>query len=126
MRPDKNSVSIDKKIIIILNQLFEIERKTRGSDEYNKISRNLERIKDALALDNQGAELFYEDPTGDKYSDTRNDLEAHIVGDETENLVVIDVIKPIIRYGNRQLGLTQVIQRGVVSVESQNKTKEEK
>lgn len=125
MRQDKGSTSLDKKVITILNQLFEIERRTKANDQYEKISRNIERIKDALSQDIQNGEIFYEDPTGEAYSDTRTDLEVHIIGEETENLKVVDVIKPIIRFGNRQLGLTQVIQRGVVSVESQN-NKEEK
>jgi hypothetical protein len=126
MRPTAGEISIDKKILTILNQLFDIERKIDGTEELKKIARNLDRIKDALSLNVNGVEIFYEDPTGEKYTETRNDLEAHIVGESTNDLIVIDVIKPIIRYGNKQLGLTQVIQRGVVSVESKAVNKEEK
>jgi hypothetical protein len=126
MQPRKSEISINKNTLIILNQLFEIERKMNGNEELNKISRNIERIKDALNMEFNGTEIFYEDPTGQQYNETRNDLEAHIVGESTDDLVVIDVIKPIIRVGNKQLGLTQVVQRGVVSVESKANHKEEK
>tara|TARA_R110002153_G_scaffold262480_1_gene423390 strand:- start:2332 stop:2712 length:381 start_codon:yes stop_codon:yes gene_type:complete len=123
---DNKNISVDKKIITILNQLFEIERKSKENGQLDKIVRNIDRIKSALIQDNQSGELFYEDPTGEEYSETRNDLEVHIVGENTQGLVVVDVIKPIIRYGNRQLGLTQVIQRGVVSVTSKENIKDEK
>ncbi|MGO4891842.1 hypothetical protein [Flavobacterium sp. W21_SRS_FM6] len=126
MKATSNEIIVDKKILTILNQLFEIERKLDGSEDFNKISRNISRIKDSLSQDANGQEIFYENPMGQKYTDTRNDLEAHIIGESTENLVVVDVIKPIILFGNRQLGLTQVVQRGVVSVESKSINKEEK
>lgn len=123
---DNKNISVDKKIITILNQLFEIERKSKENGHLDKIARNIERIKSALVQDNQSGEIFYEDPTGEEYSETRNDLEVHIVGENTQDLIVVDVIKPIIRYGNRQLGLTQVIQRGLVSVTSKENIKDEK
>ena len=123
---DNKNISVDKKIITILNQLFEIERKSKENGLLDKIVRNIERIKSALIQDNQSGEIFYEDPTGEEYSETRNDLEVHIVGENTQDLIVVDVIKPIIRYGNRQLGLTQVIQRGLVSVTSKENIKDEK
>ncbi|AUC87029.1 hypothetical protein CW735_01495 [Alteromonas sp. MB-3u-76] len=123
---DNKNISVDKKIITILNQLFEIERKSKENGHLDKIARNIERIKSALIQDNQSGEIFYEDPTGEEYSETRNDLEVHIVGENTQDLIVVDVIKPIIRYGNRQLGLTQVIQRGLVSVTSKENIKDEK
>lgn len=126
MKATSNEIIVDKKILTILNQLFEIERKLDGSEDFNKISRNISRIKDSLSQDANGQEIFYENPMGQKYTDTRNDLEAHIIGESTEDLVVVDVIKPIILFGNRQLGLTQVVQRGVVSVESKSINKEEK
>ena len=126
MNLDNKNISVDKKIITILNQLFEIERKSKENGHLDKIVRNIERIKSALIQDNQSGEIFYEDPTGEEYSETRNDLEVHIVGENTQDLIVVDVIKPIIRYGNRQLGLTQVIQRGLVSVTSKENIKDEK
>lgn len=104
----------------LLNQLFEIEKKlsaTETSDPSNCL-RNVGKIKDAL--EEQG--LFYEDPTGQSFKETRTDLEVTISGSGPENLRVVEVIKPIIREGSRDL--SRVSQKGIVIVESQNKQEE--
>jgi len=115
-------IKIPKLYITLLNQLFEIERKLGESEEYEKIARNIERMKDVFCSEispqDANTELFYENPMGQTYNETRNDLDAHIIGEGTENLIVVDVIKPIIRIGNRQQGLTKVVQRAMVTVES--------
>ncbi len=115
-------IQVPKLFITLLNQLFEIERKLGGSDDYEKISRNVGRMKDVICSEispqNSNTEIFYENPMGQAYDETRNDLDAHIVGEVTDNLVVVDVIKPIIRVGNRQQGLSRVVQRAMVTVES--------
>jgi len=119
---NSQEIQIPKMFITLLNQLFEIERKLGESGEYEKISRNVERMKDVFCSEispqSTNTEIFYENPMGQTYDETRNDLDAHIVGEATENLVVVDVIKPIIRVGNRQQGLTKVVQRAMVTVES--------
>ena len=51
-------------------------------------------------------------PSGEPYNETRTDCEASIAGSKVDNLVVAEVIKPIVR---RQ-GV--IIQKGVVIVES--------
>ena len=94
---------VPKMYLTILNHLYEIERKVGDLDEFKKISRNIQKIKDAFLLED-GNEIFYEDPMGQKFDETRLDLDAHIVGENTENLVVIDVIKPIIRIKYTLLG----------------------
>ncbi|MGH7984252.1 MAG: hypothetical protein ACREFF_14090 [Candidatus Udaeobacter sp.] len=60
--------------------------------------------------------LFYEDPMGQAFKETRTDLEATISGQGIDNLRVVEVIKPILRYGTRDL--STVIQKGIVVVES--------
>ena len=107
---------IDKRILSVLNNVFDIQRKISGTDAESKISRNLEKIISSFSSGNE--EFFIENPLGEKYTETRTDIEAHIVGDSTDDLTVVDVIKPIIRYGNKQLGLTSLVQRGIVTVES--------
>ncbi len=54
---------------------------------------------------------------GQQFKETRTDLDATISGSGTESLVVVKVIKPIIRAILRD-GFSQVIQKGVVIVES--------
>jgi hypothetical protein len=68
-------------------------------------------MKDALG--NLG--LFYEDPLEEPFKETRTDLEANISGQGTENLVVVEVIKPII-----QAEFSRVVQKGIVVLESKD------
>lgn len=126
--PQNPGIKIPKMFLTILNHLYEIEHKSNRLEEFNKISRNIERIKDAFREELVGAEngtgLLYEDPMGQAYDETRNDLDANISGESTESLVVVEVIKPIIWIKNPQQGLSKVVQNGVVIVESKTEQNE--
>jgi hypothetical protein len=107
--------SAPKWALTLLNQLFEIEKKltaTENSDPSNCL-RNITKMKDAL----EEVGLFYENPLGQPFKETRTDLEATISGTGVDNLCVVQVIKPIIREGKRDL--SRVSQKGIVIVESQ-------
>ena len=87
----------------LLDQLFEVERKLANIQESNSISRNLNKMKDIFEnlLSNSTSldtGFTYHDPIGEPYNETRLDLEASIAGNSSENLVIKEVIKPIIRY----------------------------
>lgn len=114
--PPRQGSAIDHKTLI--NNIFEIEKKLSRLDEDHTIDhtidRNVRRIKDAF----EKAGLTYDDPTGEPYDETRTDCEASIAGDSQENLVITEVIKPIIRVNRR--GVNHIEQRGVVIVKSQN------
>ena len=88
----------------IINQVFDIERK---STQNAPILRHIERIRTVFE------EMSYQihNPSGEPYTETRTDCEASIAGAKIENLVVAEVIKPIVR---RQ---GMIIQKGVVIVE---------
>lgn len=105
-------VEVPKWALQILNNLCDIERKLNMHGDPGNSRRNVERIKEAL----QDQKLFYEDPMGEKFSETRTDLEASIAGSGTEDLVVVEVIKPIIRLGDESY--SKVVQKGIVVVES--------
>jgi hypothetical protein len=106
----------------LLDQLFEIERKLENIEESNSISRNLNKMKDIfetnLFSSSTSSEIgfTYHNPIGESYNETRLDLEASIAGNSTENLVIKEVIKPIIRY--KSGGSTLIARKGVVVVES--------
>jgi hypothetical protein len=53
--------------------------------------------------------LTIHNPLGETYDQTRLDCEANIAGESTENLVITEVIKPIIRL--KQGGLNQIVQK---------------
>ncbi len=113
--------STSKWALTLLNQLFEIEKKLSASEtsDPSNCLRNVGKIKDAL----EEQDLFYEDPAGQLFQETRTDLEASISGLGTDNLRVVEVIKPIIREGTRDS--SRVVQKGIVIVESQPTEEEE-
>ena len=106
---------VPKSLLTAMNQLYEIEQKLKQHGDPHGLQRNVGKMKDAFdAFDTFG--LVYEDPMGQTFKETRTDLEATISGRGTDNLRVVDVIKPILRCGTRDL--STVIQKGIVVVES--------
>jgi hypothetical protein len=108
---------IPKWLLTVMNNLYEIERKLTVHGDPGNATRNVERMKDAIAAEG----LFYEDPLGQPFRETRTDLEASISGTTTENLIVAEVIKPIIRCGPSEL--SRVVQKGIVVVEGRTEEK---
>jgi hypothetical protein len=108
-----NAISeVPSWILKLLNNLCDIERKLRIHGDPGNARRNLDRIKETL----EDEKIFYEDPFGERFTETRTDLEASITGTGTENLHVVEVIKPIVRIGDKKF--SRVIQKGIVVVES--------
>lgn len=108
------TVELPKVLLLTLNQLFDMERKLTLHGDGAGVLRNVERLKDAFAVEL----LFYEDPLGQPFSETRTDLEASIAGASSENLFVAEVIKPVIRHGDK--AYSRVIQKGIVVVQSKD------
>ncbi|KAB0265538.1 hypothetical protein FEZ63_17860 [Microvirga brassicacearum] len=105
-------IQVPKTFLSILNHLYEIEKKLALHGDPGNASRNVEKIKDAFREEG----VFYEDPSGQPFKETRTDLDATISGQSTENLVVAEVIKPVIRAGLTEL--SRVVQKGIVVVQS--------
>jgi hypothetical protein len=103
---------VPKWLLSMLNQLYEIEQKLKCHGDPGNAMRNVTRIKDNL----EESGIFYEDPMGQVFKETRTDLEATISGAGTDSLVVVEVIKPIIRAGPRDL--SRIVQKGIVVVET--------
>lgn len=103
---------VAKWTLTVLNNLYEIERKLSMHGDSGNAKRNVERIKQTLLVEGL---LFYEDPLGQPFNETRTDLEATISGLSTTNLVVAEVIKPIIRFGKPEF--SRVVQKGIVVVQ---------
>jgi len=106
-----------KNLLTAINQLYEIEQKLNKHGDLSGLQRNVSKMKDAF----DAFGLTYEDPMGQTFNETRTDVEATISGSGTDNLVVVEVIKPIIRHVHRDgLGaFSKVVQKGIVIVESQ-------
>jgi len=99
----------EKNIIYLINQFFEIQQKTKSRD-LDFLDRNFTRLEEKL--EEMGFTIM--DPLGEKYKETRTDLSAHIVSENTSNLKVIEVIKPIIY--KEQDGKLELVQIGNVIV----------
>ncbi len=79
-------------IVDILNQLCELEKKVEQLSDNSKYMRNIHRIRDKFEREG----FRYHNPMHEDYTETRTDLEAEISGSCTQNLKVIEVIKPVI------------------------------
>ena len=105
-------IEIPRWTLVVLNSLYEIERKLEVHGDPGRAKRNVDRIKEEF----EQQSLIIEDPLGQPFKETRTDLEATIVGAGTENLVVTEVIKPVIRLVNGPV--SRVVQKGIVVVQS--------
>ena len=95
-----NSIEATKRIITQMKDCFYIKDDISGNE----------------------AHYYYKNPIKESYDDTRTDVNAHISGTETDNLVIIEVIKPIIRMEiNNQ---SAVVQKGIVTVANKDLNKE--
>lgn len=116
----ESQVKVTKGYLFILNQIFEIQQKAERITDPNSISRNVNKLVDyfeyELLPENNG--LVIHDPFGEKFDETRTDVEASIAGNSTEKLVIAEVIKPIIRL--KQGNFSTIIQKGVVVVKSKD------
>ena len=109
---------VPKFYLDLLNQLFDLEKKLGDAAGNRAIARPLERIKqlfeDSLPL--PGAALVTHDPFGEKYTDTRTDVDANIAGTGQGTLRIVETLKPII-YLRTADGRNRIVQRGVVIAE---------
>ena len=106
------AIEVPKWALALINNLYDLERKLTLHGDPGNAQRNVEKMKEVFGT--QG--LFYEDPLGQPFKETRTDLEATISGTGVENLVVVEVIKPIIRGG--EANFSRVVQKGIVLVQS--------
>lgn len=101
---------VPKEYLLVINQIFEMENKISKLTENNSLQRNLDKIKNMYA--EMG--LTFDNPIGEKFDETRTDCEASITGTGTENLEIVEVLKPIIRLTQNER--TAIAQKGVVIV----------
>ena len=108
--PKKLHTMADQQWQKMANLVFEIDKKVLAKET----NTSLQRIQDKMKRVLEEAGVFIYDPTGEKYNETRTDVEANISGSSTSGLVITDVIKPIL-YTETE-GRKQLIQQGVVIV----------
>ncbi len=96
-----------KSLIEIANQIHQIEKKLSKDGISDQFIRHISRIKASFLELN----LSYHDPIGEKYTDTRTDIEANITGELSDNMFISETIKPIVTIEGR------IVQPGIVIVE---------
>lgn len=102
-------IKIEKPLLRLLNQVFELERKIIRLQDSESAQRQVRRMKELFEED---FHLTYEDPTGQPFNETRTDVESHLSGQTVDNLVIVETLKPVIRIAH---GPTSVIvQKGIV------------
>jgi len=123
--PQKQSDAFAKvylpAVLEVRNQLFEIERVFRGEASDNSLRRNVRRINGALEsilrqAGGEDFELLVEDPTGQRYDETRTDCDASISGDPGAKLTINETLKPIVRL--RTATRMTIVQKAVVLVDA--------
>ncbi len=119
-------VKVPQPYLDLINQVFEIEKKSSQLKEDNSLQRNINKLKDLIENElfkgNDGTGLTYHNPLGEKYSQSRTDCEASIAGTETDNLEIVEVIKPIIFYNyiDDNKAIKTIAQKAVIVAEARN------
>lgn len=123
----KKYVKVPQPYLDLINQVFEIEKKLSQLKEENSIQRNINKLKDLIENElfksANGSGLTYHNPLGEKYNQSRTDCEAAgIAGTETENLEIVEVIKPIVFYNyiDDNKAIKTIAQKAVVVAEARN------
>ncbi len=96
-----------KPLYEVINQISQLESKLKSHEEYNRYF-----MKCRQSFEEMGISYYW--PANEKYAETRTDVEAHITGNQTKNLAITQVIKPVI------LQDKTIVQRGVVIVEGKD------
>jgi hypothetical protein len=91
----------------VANLVFELDKKIRAKNDPS-LTRISDKLKNTLAETG----LQVHDPAGEPYDETRTDVEASIEGQAGKNLVITEVLKPII-YSEEE-GKKYLIQKGVI------------
>jgi hypothetical protein len=119
----QDQTKIPQKYLDLINQVFEIEKKALAMQEQNSISRNINKIKEMIEHEffnsessQQSVGFIYHNPISEAYNETRTDCEASISGTSTDNLEIIEVIKPIIFL--KQGGIKKMVQKAVIVAQS--------
>src|SRR5690349_13004349 len=98
--------------IHIINQLFEMQAKTKEGGIAQQFERNFNRLFNLF--EEEG--YMIQDPTGEAYTESRTDCEASISGRISSKMKITRTIKPIV-YQRKDNGM-QLLQKAVVIVEN--------
>lgn len=98
-------------MIAVMNQVFEIGQKLEQDKLSSRFERNLNKL--THIFEEEG--YICNNPLGEKYTDARTDCTVSIAGEEGRDMVITQVIKPVIY--QRKEGALSLVQKGIVIVE---------
>lgn len=98
-------------LIAVMNQVFEISKKLEEDNLSSRFERNFNKLNNIF--EEEG--FICNNPLGEKYTDARTDCTASIAGAEGRDMVITQVIKPVIY--QRKEGALSLVQKGIVIVE---------
>ena len=113
--PEETTEKQLKALIMLANQVFDLERKVSKLEPPDPYGRIVTKMKDSLAV----AGIEYSNPIGEPFDETRADCEGHIAGVSVEDLVIVEVVKPIVRF--RDGSRVRQLQRAVVIAQSRKR-----
>lgn len=118
------NITLSNEVISLINQVFEIEEKQKMIEQKNSIDRNVRNLKELLEEGFfQDFGITYHNPLGEDFKDSRTDCDVvENISNTFENLVIVQVIRPIIRV--KQNDTIRIIQRARVVVQSKDTPKE--
>ena len=99
-----------ENLIPLINQIHDLKTKVNKKIEERSVGRNFDRI--FRQFEQYG--LYYQDPIGEPYSETRTDCDATISGRGGNKLTITEVIKPLVF--EKQGDMNQILQKAVVIV----------
>ncbi len=103
----------EKTICHVLNQLHTLQMRCESKIDKDRMRRQFERIYRSF----EDLGYFIKNPIGEDYNLMRLDCEASIAGDSSDDLKIVEVIKPIIYF--RRERENRIVQPGVVIASSQ-------
>ncbi len=101
---------MDQQWIKMANLVFELDKKIAGKDTNPALVRICDKMKGVI----EESGIYLYNPVGEKYSETRTDVEANISGTSLTNLIIKEVIKPVLYVDEN--GKRKLMQKGVVVV----------
>ena len=97
----------------IANLVFELDKKVLSKEGNTSLQRIYDKMKQVV----EEAGIYLYNPVGEKYMETRTDVDANIAGAGMKNLAITDVIKPVLY--KVEDGKRSLLQKGVVIVSEQ-------
>ena len=109
----------------ILNGVFQTRKRLARIAGTDAAERSLEAIEEAFLSEYPSPTIGFVllDPIGEKYADTRSDVQASLAGESNVNLRIVETMKPIIsmRTTTPDGAVTSIIiQQGIVVVRGDN------